>query len=217
MAFKPSLSTPGALGKWIVSYARGKEHEFYDNDPAGYERVITTTHKRHIAAKRVHDLLQKQFGGKMVERIVDTACGTGLVTRAIAPLAQEVIGMDLSSGMLDYAAHHPDCSANARWMLADFHKIPLENESTNAYTMIGASRFITDDQAFFREMYRILVPGGIAIMGTADLRPQTLRRMREFCENEGLFQTEAIRKLFPAWFNTVRRLFGAIDALILRK
>ena len=106
------------------------------------------------------------------ERVLDVACGTGVVARLAAqrvgPTGQ-VVGVDLNPGMLTVAASITSSaaptSAPIAWREASATKMPLPDAAFDiAYCQLGL-QFFPDRPAALREMYRVLVSGGrLALM-----------------------------------------------------
>jgi SAM-dependent methyltransferase len=101
------------------------------------------------------------------ERVLDVACGTGVVTRLAAQRvggAGHVVGLDLNRGMLavatSRAASHSQTDAPITWHEASATKMPLPDSSFDiVYCQLGL-QFFPDRPDALREMYRVLVPGG---------------------------------------------------------
>jgi SAM-dependent methyltransferase len=106
-------------------------------------------------------------GPRPGDRVLDVACGTGLVARLAAQPAGRtgnVTGLDLNPGMLALAASlaSSDAPTNApiTWLEASATNMPLPDAAYDiAYCQLGL-QFFTDRAAAVREMYRVLVPGG---------------------------------------------------------
>jgi SAM-dependent methyltransferase len=101
------------------------------------------------------------------DRVLDIACGTGVVTRLAAQQvgrAGKVTGLDLNPGMLAFAASltPSDAPTNATitWLEASATNMPLPDAGYDiAYCQLGL-QFFPDRPAAIREMYRVLVPSG---------------------------------------------------------
>ncbi|MGY3576932.1 methyltransferase domain-containing protein [Bradyrhizobium sp. USDA 4504] len=101
------------------------------------------------------------------ERVLDVACGTGVVARLAAQRvgpAGSVTGLDLNPGMLavaaSIAAARPTTSAPITWQEASATNMPLPAGTFDVvYCQLGL-QFFPDRPAALREMYRVLVPGG---------------------------------------------------------
>lgn len=103
------------------------------------------------------------------ERVLDVACGTGVVARSAArhvgPRGR-VVGLDLNPAMLAIARSLlPDPTAAAiEWCEGKAEAIPLAAGSfTVGFCQQGLQYFL-DRQAALREMSRVLVPSGRAIL-----------------------------------------------------
>ena len=101
------------------------------------------------------------------ERVLDIACGTGLIARLAAERVGRtgnVTGLDLNPGMLSFAASitspDPATSAPIIWREASATNMPLPDAAFDVvYCQLGL-QFFPDRPAAMREMYRVLVPGG---------------------------------------------------------
>jgi ubiquinone/menaquinone biosynthesis C-methylase UbiE len=101
------------------------------------------------------------------ERVLDIACGTGLIARLAAERVGRtgnVTGLDLNPGMLSFAASitspDPATSAPIMWREASATNMPLPDAAFDVvYCQLGL-QFFPDRPAAMREMYRVLVPGG---------------------------------------------------------
>ena len=92
-------------------------------------------------------------------RVLDVACGTGMVTAAAAQLTEGApapVALDASLGMLQ--------EAKTRGMRRLHHglaeALPFRDESFDFVSMGYALRHVTDLVATFREYRRVLRPGG---------------------------------------------------------
>jgi ubiquinone/menaquinone biosynthesis C-methylase UbiE len=92
--------------------------------------------------------------GRM-EHALDVACGTGQSSRALASLANSVIGIDSSEEMLALAQAHP----RVRFQLGAAEQLPFSD--MNFDLVVTALAFHWFDQAaFLQEVKRVLAPGG---------------------------------------------------------
>ncbi len=94
-------------------------------------------------------------------RVLDVATGTGLVARealALAGTAGLVVGLDPSAGMLEQARH----GERPILVRAYGERLPCREASFDFVCMGFALRHVADLGLLFREMRRVLRPGGIA-------------------------------------------------------
>jgi len=97
------------------------------------------------------------------ETVLDIGCGTG---QTVLQLAERVgpqgcvVGVDISSAMLDVARSHATGLPNASFIEVDATRLDLPSASVDAiYSRFGVMAF-TDPPAAFANLRRMLVPGG---------------------------------------------------------
>jgi ubiquinone/menaquinone biosynthesis C-methylase UbiE len=95
--------------------------------------------------------------------VLETAAGSGVVTRALAPkLAQEAsyTVTDLNQPMLDYAASRQPPDVRIKWLQANALELPFENGVFDVVCCQFGAMFFPDRTAGYREARRVLKPGG---------------------------------------------------------
>ena len=94
------------------------------------------------------------------ERALDVACGTGAVTRLVAPQVGptgHVVGLDLNPGMLARArASPPPEGATVDWREGDAGALPFDTSSFDAVFCQLGLQYFPDRQQAAREMHRVL-------------------------------------------------------------
>src|ERR1700722_8583613 len=126
--------------------------------PEVYERELVPAVFRPWAPILV-DLAHPRPG----ERVVDVACGTGVVARIVAARVGPkgtVVGVDLNPGMLSVArsavSTDPRASAPVQWQEASADKLPFPDGSFDiVYCQLGL-QFFVDRAAALCEMRRVL-------------------------------------------------------------
>jgi demethylmenaquinone methyltransferase/2-methoxy-6-polyprenyl-1,4-benzoquinol methylase len=94
---------------------------------------------------------------------VDVACGTGKVARALAKRVGStgrVTGVDFSPGMIERARRSRGDAANVTFVVGDALAVPLDDASVDAATIAFGMRNLVDYGRGFREMTRVVRPGG---------------------------------------------------------
>lgn len=95
--------------------------------------------------------------------VLETAAGTGVVTRTLAPLlprdARYTV-TDLNQPMLDYAASRQPSDDRLTWRRADALALPFADASFDLVCCQFGAMFFPDRPAAYREVTRILRPGG---------------------------------------------------------
>jgi ubiquinone/menaquinone biosynthesis C-methylase UbiE len=96
--------------------------------------------------------------------VLETAAGTGVLTRALAarlPAQARMTATDLNQPMLDHArARHPGGGDRITWQQADALALPFADESFDAVACQFGVMFFPDKVKGYREARRVLRPGG---------------------------------------------------------
>jgi SAM-dependent methyltransferase len=109
-------------------------------------------------------LLIEQAALNPGQRVLDVACGTGVVARLAAPhvgVMGEVTGLDLNPGMLAVARSlPPPQGATVEWREADAQALPFAEALFDvAFCQLGLQYFPNRSQAV-HEIYRVLKSNG---------------------------------------------------------
>lgn len=98
------------------------------------------------------------------ERVLDVACGTGIVARLAAAHvgpSGHVMGVDLNPGRLEVArARTPTSGATVAWREGDATALPCADATFDVVCCQQGVQFVPDKAVALREMHRVLVPGG---------------------------------------------------------
>lgn len=115
-------------------------------------------------ARRVVGLANLQPG----DRVLDLACGTGVVARTAAEEVGEggaVLAADLNPGMIAVAHSLPaPRGATIEWRQADAGALPFADRAFDAVVCQLGLQFFADRSTAMREMYRVLRPGGRVVV-----------------------------------------------------
>jgi SAM-dependent methyltransferase len=127
--------------------------------PEAYERYLVPAFFAPCA-----ELVVNAAGIRPGSRLLDVACGTGIVARVAAPRvgrAGRLVGADLNAGMLAVAeALSRDTMPTPRWAQADVVDLPFPDGSFDVLSCQQGLQFFPDWAAAIREMRRVLAPGG---------------------------------------------------------
>ncbi len=99
-------------------------------------------------------------------RVLDLACGPGIVTEALAPDAALVVGLDITPVMLQRAAVRAAAAGigNAGFALGDCTSLPFADSSFDAVVSRSAVHHFFEPAAVFREVSRVLRAGGAFVI-----------------------------------------------------
>jgi ubiquinone/menaquinone biosynthesis C-methylase UbiE len=115
------------------------------------------------------------------ERVLDAACGTGVVTRAAAECVGDggsVAGLDINPGMLAVARSVPAVvGASIEWHEGSVLALPFSDAAFDVVLCQFGLQFFPDRPAALREIRRVLVPAagrvGLSVFGPIEHNPAT--------------------------------------------
>jgi len=96
------------------------------------------------------------------DRVLDVACGGGLVGRAFAPHVRHATGIDVTPAMLDEArrAAAQNGLTNTSWDQGDVTTLPYADESFSIVATRFSFHHFVDPLRVLKEMARVCKPGG---------------------------------------------------------
>jgi len=139
---------------------------FAGSVPEFYERYLVPLIFEPYARE-----LARRLAEAKAERVLETAAGTGVVTRAMAsrlsPSAR-IVATDLNEPMLDHAKARLAHDTRIAWQQADAEALPFENENFDAVVCQFGAMFFPDKVQAYRQARRVLKPGGLFIFNVWD-------------------------------------------------
>jgi ubiquinone/menaquinone biosynthesis C-methylase UbiE len=159
---------------------------FAGSIPENYDRYMVPL----IFAPYAADLAQRA-AALAPKAVLETAAGTGVVTRALGPnLSSDAryTATDLNQPMLDYAASRQPADTRIKWRQADALALPFENAAFDLVCCQFGAMFFPDRTSSYREARRVLKPGGHFLFSVWD-------RIEENVFADDV--TNALAKIFP--------------------
>jgi ubiquinone/menaquinone biosynthesis C-methylase UbiE len=123
-----------------------------------YQRHLVPT----IASLWAADLIDRA-APRPGERVLDVACGTGVVARLAAERmgSGRVTGLDINAGMLAVARSLPaDATRPIEWQEGSALALPFSDEAFDLILCQFGLQFFPDKPAALGEMRRVLAPSG---------------------------------------------------------
>lgn len=159
---------------------------FAGSIPENYDRYMVPLIFEPFAA----DLAQRA-ASLSPQAVLETAAGTGVVTRALLPklsAGASYIATDLNQPMLDYAASRQAPDSRITWRQADALALPFENATFDLVCCQFGAMFFPDRISAYREAKRVLKPGGHLLLSVWD-------RIEENAFADEV--TNALARIFP--------------------
>ena len=131
---------------------------FAGSVPANYDRYMVPLIFEPYAADLARRVAELSPGA-----VLETAAGSGVVTRALAPMLSpdvRYVVTDLNRPMLDYAASRQPPDSRIEWRQADALALPFDDAVFDLVCCQFGVMFFPDRVAGFREARRVLKPGG---------------------------------------------------------
>ncbi|RJG48456.1 malonyl-ACP O-methyltransferase BioC [Motilimonas pumila] len=139
--------------KLAIAHAFSKAAHSYDS-MSGLQRE-TGQHLLSKVAK--HANKQHEVG-------LDLGCGTGFFATDLSQHCQQLIGLDLALGMLQYAKTQRPTVRH--WLQGDAEHLPLANNSLDWVFSSLALQWCDDLSVALAEVHRVLKPGGKLFFST---------------------------------------------------
>ncbi len=159
-----------------------KEVKPYDNQDSGKKEQVThmfdTISGEYDGLNRMislgldqkwRDNVVKMVADHEPEVVMDIATGTGdlVIKMAQQTSAKKLIGLDISSGMLEVGkikVEKEDLASRVEMVVGDSENLNYENESIDAVTVSYGVRNFEDLEKGLSEILRVLKPGGILVI-----------------------------------------------------
>ena len=98
--------------------------------------------------------------------VLECACGTGLLTKVIAPRCKSVVATDFSAKMLKRAKRKCKKYGNARFEFADILNLPYAGESFDTVVAANVIHLLDEPLKALGELNRVCKTGGTIIIPT---------------------------------------------------
>jgi ubiquinone/menaquinone biosynthesis C-methylase UbiE len=159
---------------------------FAGSIPENYDRYMVPLIFEPFAAD-----LARRAAARSPSAVLETAAGTGVVTRALAPKLSpgaSYVVTDLNQPMLDYAASRQAPGRRIQWRQADALALPFADAAFDLVCCQFGAMFFPDRASGYREAKRVLKPGGHFLFNVWDRIEEN-----EFADDV----TNALARIFP--------------------
>jgi ubiquinone/menaquinone biosynthesis C-methylase UbiE len=98
------------------------------------------------------------------ERVLDAGTGAGALAFALAPLVQEVLGVDLVPELLEQARQRSDAQGNVTFLEGDITRLELERASFDLAATLRTLHHVGRPELAIAELTRVTRPGGTVLI-----------------------------------------------------
>ena len=104
-------------------------------------------------------------------RVLDVACGAGLIALPLAEQGYHVDGVDLSAGSLEVARARVPAGADAHFRVGDATALDADDASYDAVLLFDMLEHVEDQRGVLAEAARVVRPGGVVLFNTFNQTP----------------------------------------------
>ena len=104
-------------------------------------------------------------------RILDVACGGGLVSFPLADAGFDVLGVDLAEGAIEAARQRASASSTVAFEVGDAYALEAEDASFDAVLLLDMLEHVERPADVLVEAARVVRPGGLVIFNTFNSTP----------------------------------------------
>jgi len=140
----------------VTGHFDGKAREYFD----WYALQNLEGHSFRIRKTRCMEALTKLQVGSSV---ADIGCGPATMVKELLDKGFNVVGTDIAPTMIE------ECKTRITDPRASFYvcpadNVPLPDATQDAISAMGLLEYLNDEPATLKEFYRLLKPGGIALL-----------------------------------------------------
>jgi ubiquinone/menaquinone biosynthesis C-methylase UbiE len=113
---------------------------------------------------------RRRFALEMIEsrlapgaKVLDVGCGSGHLSGELMRRGYDAVGMDFSEGMVRYACEHYGAD---KFKVGDVEHLDYPDNTFDGIVCLGVMEYLSSDEPALREMWRVLKPGGVAVITT---------------------------------------------------
>lgn len=199
-----------------------RSRKAFNAQAATYDRTDTGAH-----ARRLYPHVLAALAGAREGDLLDVGCGTGALARLVleqGPMCR-VTGLDLAPAMVEQArANLGGFGARMHVVEGDSDRLPFHEESFDAAYCNDSFHHYPDPEKAAFEVWRVLRPGGLFVVGDSALPAPARAIMNAFMRfsSEGdvrIYSKGEYERMLGRWFSSVtwRRVEGAACIVEARK
>jgi ubiquinone/menaquinone biosynthesis C-methylase UbiE len=136
----------------------------FNADPDDYARVYEQetpeAYSMSIRRQRVYEMAE----GEPLDRVLDIGCGPGVTVEHFLKKGSEIHGIDIAENMIRACRERFGDSPRTHFSVGKIEEIDSPEGHFDLVICMGVVEYLKDDDVPLREMFRVLRPGGAAIV-----------------------------------------------------
>jgi ubiquinone/menaquinone biosynthesis C-methylase UbiE/DNA-binding transcriptional ArsR family regulator len=138
----------------VLARQRSRSREFFDESSDRWDEIRNEMFGSQFYLFALAGLVPGDW------TVADLGCGTGTLAEALAPFVRRVVGVDVSSPMLEMARRRLERFDNVDLLPGELESLPLEDGQVDVAMMILVLHHLERPEEAIREAARCLRPGG---------------------------------------------------------
>lgn len=186
----------------VLEMRRDKSAAFFSNAAADWDQLRVELFGSNAELLPLLALLDRNL------TVADLGCGTGQMTRALAPFVAKVIGVDASPAMLEHARERGD---DVDYREGRLEALPIETKEVDVALLFLVLHYVVDPERALAEARRILKRNGQLLI--VDMMPHDREDMMETMGHvwSGFTNEQIVKWSLHAGFDDVQFITLPVD------
>ena len=139
-----------------------RERVLWEKIAANYDKSSKFEEAYKLSIEKSKKVLESDY------RVLEIACGTGIISLGIADKVNSVVGVDISPKMISIAKEKAIRLSvnNADFQIADGYYLQYKDNTFDAILLFNVVHIVKEPDTILTEAYRLLKPNGYLITAT---------------------------------------------------
>lgn len=142
----------------------------------------------YLINRKTHETLVKEIASLILptDEVLECACGTGMLTKVMAPKCKKLVATDFSKNMLKKTKKKCDKYVNIEYMTADVMQLDFEDESFDKVVAGNVIHLLDEPVKALNEFIRVCRSGGQIIIPTYVNKESGVNPFVKFLQKTGI-------------------------------